>query len=95
MYIWTQYELLFAFSLYSCEVSKGSGAKAVMGSCFLPPYQTSCSGIPSGCGSCVSQCSNGQSSSSSSSLTIINNYGSQIGEQFGRKKRSAKPQSGF
>ena len=44
----------------SCEVSKGRGAKAAMGSCFLPPYQTSCSGIPSGCGSCVSQCSNGQ-----------------------------------
>ena len=76
-----------------------------MGSCFLPPYETSCSGLPEGCGSCVSQCSNGQTSSSPSSLTIINNYGllltnndnngSQIGEQFGRKKRSAKPQSGF
>ena len=45
----------------SCEVSKGSGAKAAMGSCFLPPYQTTCSGLPSGCASCVSQCSNGQS----------------------------------
>ena len=79
--------------LHSCQVRKG----LTMGSCFLPPYQTSCSGLPSGCGSCVSQCSNRQSSSSSSSLTIINNYdyGSQIDEQFGRKKRSAKPQSGF
>ena len=45
----------------SCEVSKGSGAKAAMGSCFLPPYQTTCSGLPSGCVSCVSQCSNRKS----------------------------------
>ena len=81
----------FAFSLFfSCEVTKEK-----MGSCFLPPYETSCSGLPEGCGSCVSQCSNGQSSSSFSSLTIINNYGSQVGQQFGRKKRSTKPRSGF
>ena len=31
-----------------------------MGSCFLPPFSGTCSGIPSGCGSCVSQCSNGK-----------------------------------
>ena len=65
----------FALSLFfSCEVRSEGSAK--MGSCFLPPYETSCSGLPSGCGSCVSQCSNGQSSSSSAgatSLTIINN----------------------
>ena len=68
-----------------------------MGSCFLPPYETTCSGLPSGCGSCVSQCTNGQSPrlGKSSSLTIINNYGSQVGQQFGRKKRSTKPQSIF
>ena len=30
-----------------------------MGSCFLPPFPTSCSGIPFGCGSCVKECSHG------------------------------------
>ena len=42
--------------LYSCQVRKG----LTMGSCFLPPFSGTCSGIPSGCGSCVSQCSNGK-----------------------------------
>ena len=40
-----------------------------MGSCFLPPFSGTCSGIPSGCGSCVSQCSNGKGSSLSSPST--------------------------
>ena len=35
-----------------CEVSTGK----IMGSCFLPPYTTTCSGLPPGCGSCVEAC---------------------------------------
>ena len=27
-----------------------------MGSCFLPPFTTTCSGLPPGCGSCVEAC---------------------------------------
>jgi len=38
----------------SCTVSDGRGT---LGSCFLPPFPTKCSGLPSGCGSCVNQCS--------------------------------------
>ena len=28
-----------------------------MGSCFLPPFNGGCSGLPSGCGSCIDECS--------------------------------------
>merc|ERR1712226_503588 len=38
----------------SCTVSDGRGT---LGSCFLPPFQAKCAGLPSGCGSCVNQCS--------------------------------------
>ena len=37
----------------SCEVRTGG----TMGSCFLPPFPTECFGLPSGCGSCVNECS--------------------------------------
>merc|ERR1712038_65152 len=37
----------------SCQVRTGG----TMGSCFLPPFPTKCSGLPSGCGSCVNECS--------------------------------------
>ena len=37
----------------SCQVRTGG----TMGSCFLPPFPTKCSGLPSGCGSCVYECS--------------------------------------
>ena len=37
----------------SCQVRTGG----TMGSCFLPPFPTKCSGLPSGCGSCVKECS--------------------------------------
>ena len=36
-----------------CTVKKGGA----LGSCFLPPFEPKCGGIPSGCGSCVNQCS--------------------------------------
>ena len=28
-----------------------------MGSCFLPPFEGGCSGLPKGCGSCIDECS--------------------------------------
>ena len=37
----------------SCQVRTGG----TMGSCFLPPFPTRYSGLPSGCGSCVNECS--------------------------------------
>ena len=37
----------------SCQVRTGG----TMGSCFLPPFPTKCSGLPSGCRSCVNECS--------------------------------------
>ena len=40
------------FKQNSCQVISG----LTMGSCFLPPFQTSCSGLPPGCGSCVDEC---------------------------------------
>merc|ERR1711988_348389 len=46
----------------SCQVRTGG----TMGSCFLPPFPTKCSGLPSGCGSCVNECSKNQGGSSSS-----------------------------
>jgi len=36
-----------------CTVKKGGA----LGSCFLPPFKPKCNGLPSGCGSCVNQCS--------------------------------------
>ena len=50
--------------LYSCQVRKG----LTMGSCFLPPFSGTFSGIPSGCGSCVSQCSNGKGPSTNNDI---------------------------
>jgi len=38
----------------SCQVRTGG----TMGSCFLPPFKSTCSGLPSGCGSCVNECKN-------------------------------------
>ena len=37
----------------SCEVRTGG----TMGSCFLPPFEGGCSGLPKGCGSCIDECS--------------------------------------
>ena len=38
---------------YSCEVRTAG----TMGSCFLPPFEGGCSGLPKGCGSCIDECS--------------------------------------
>ena len=37
----------------SCQVRTGGN----MGSCFLPPFNGGCGGLPSGCGSCIDECS--------------------------------------
>ena len=39
-----------------CEVTRGEMQEEVTGSCFLPPYRTSCGGLPQGCESCVEAC---------------------------------------
>ena len=47
----------------SCSVRTGG----TLGSCFLPPFPSHCSGLPVGCGSCVNECSGSGSSSGSNS----------------------------
>ena len=39
-----------------CEVTRGEMQEEVTGSCFFPPYKTSCAGLPPGCESCVEAC---------------------------------------
>jgi len=41
---------------FFCEVSKGEMQGQTTGSCFYPPYMTTCGGLPTGCGSCVEAC---------------------------------------
>ena len=39
-----------------CEVTKGEMQGQITGSCFFPPFLTTCGGLPRGCGSCVEAC---------------------------------------
>ena len=41
---------------FFCEVTKGEMQGQTTGSCFYPPYITTCGGLPTGCGSCVEAC---------------------------------------
>jgi len=41
---------------FFCQVTKGENQEQITGSCFFPPYITTCGGLPTGCGSCVEAC---------------------------------------
>ena len=64
----------------SCKVRTGG----TQGACFLPPFPSKCSGLPSGCGSCVNECSgSGSSSGSNSGFSSGSNSGFSSGSNSG------------